>query len=95
MIYCVSNYPKYATAQLADIITPGDNQCGWNEGYSNIAQEVKYSNILKQISPAVIPPSRGVTLRADNLMMEGSVSDRIEQLKTRKRHRSSVTPAYQ
>lgn len=82
-------YPKYDASTLKDIFPQDGKKCGWNEGYSNVPDGVKYSNTLTQTRPSVAPLFKGATLRVDNLVMEGSVGDKIEALKTRKRHLSS------
>lgn len=87
----LGDYPKYETSQLG-FMALDEHKCGWNEAYSKVPDGVKYSSFLRQTRPRVSLPSRAVTIRQDNLLIKGSITaitDRIEALRTRKRHRSS------
>lgn len=77
----LGDYPKYETSQL-EVMALDEHKCGWNKAYSKVPDGVKYSSFLTQTRPRVSPLSRAVTIREDNLLIKGSVTDRIEALKT-------------
>ena len=82
-------YPKYDSSKVLDYVIPAEVQCGWNEGYSNVSNDVRYSSTLMQTKPHLPPPSRGVTFKRGSATDIGSVSDKLELLRSRNRHRSS------
>lgn len=74
---------------MEEFIEPAERKCGWNEGYSNLPGGIKYSSTLIQTKPQVPSLSRGITLNEDNLVVQESVDEHLEGLKSRKRHRSA------